>query len=144
MAVTTSKGRQSAIVAEASFVFGGLTDATAMAAVQVPVGATVVGGEVVVDTVWNSATTDVADVGDGSDANRYTANQIDFTVLGRTKLTLTGHVYTAADWIDITWNGTGAVPTTGAGRLIVQYMIPGRKDLSENIKLTKIPAKALV
>jgi len=144
MAVTQSKGRQSTIVAEASFVFGGLTDATAMPAVQVPVGAVVVGGEVVVDTVWNSATTDVADVGDGGDANRYTANQVDFAVLGRTKLTLTGFAYTAADWIDVTWNGTGTAPTTGAGRLFVHYVVPGRKDLSENIKLSKIPARDLV
>lgn len=102
-----------------------LTTATAVALAKLPAGARVVGGGLLVETVWNSGSSDVLDLGDGADDDRYTSSQIDLTSLGFTALTLTYFKNTTTDWVDGTWTGVGAVPTTGAARLFVEYIIDG-------------------
>lgn len=128
MAITKNGARQWPMVAYVDFTYDNLTDATGVAAIDIPVNATVVGGGLVINTVFNSATSDTIDVGDGSDTDRYTASPIDVTATGYTALTLTGYTYTAQDTIDILWDGTGAAPTTGAGTLIVWYIIDDRAN----------------
>ena len=123
-----TSGRQYPLVTWVDVAYGDLTTAVAAALADVPAGATVVGGAIIVDTVWNSATSDVADIGDGDDPNRYTASPVDLTALGRTALTLTGYKYASGDTIDITWTGTGAAPTTGAARVEIEYLLEGRAN----------------
>jgi hypothetical protein len=126
MAITKVSGRQSPLVAEVSFTYANLTDAVAVVTVDLPANATVVGGGLYVDTVWNSATSDVADVGDGVDDNRYTPTPVDLQLLGYQPLDVSGYIYTAVDTVDIKWDGTGAAPTTGAARLQVWYTVANR------------------
>lgn len=123
-----SQNRQWPLVAIQEFDYADLTSATAVPAVHVPEGARVIGGGIMVDTVWNSAVSDVLDAGDGVDDDEYTSSQIDLTSAGYTALTITGYKYTTPDWIDLTWTGSGAVPTTGAGRIIVMYVVDSREN----------------
>lgn len=102
-----------------------LTTAVATALAKIPAGGRVVGGGVLVETVWNSGTSDVLDIGDGADDDRYSSSQIDLTALGFTALDISYFKYTTTDWIDGVWTGTGAVPTTGAAKLFVEYIIDG-------------------
>jgi hypothetical protein len=126
MSITKNAGRQYPLVAYVDFTYSDLTDATGVEAIDIPANATVIGGGLYIGTVFNSATSDTIDVGDGGDTDRYTASPIDVTALGYTALTLTGYTYTASDTIDILWDGTGTAPSTGAGTLIVYYMIDER------------------
>ena len=115
-------GRQDVLVAVQAFDYSELVDATAVPAVNVPPGAIVVGGQLVITTVFNSATSDTIAVGDGT--NAYLA-ATDVTALGATALG-GGLPYSVSDTVDLTWDGTGAVPTTGAGYLVLEYVIDGR------------------
>lgn len=109
-------------------------DGTVEAVVTVPKNAIVVGGELVVDVVFNSTTSDVIDIGDGVDPDRYTASPIDLTALGRTALTLTGYEYPQQDTIDVGWTaGSTGTATTGSARLIVQYIVNGRSAFSHGL-----------
>ncbi len=121
-------GRQYPLVAIQDITYAQLTTGTAVPGIKLPFGARVIGGGLVVTTVWNSAVSDVLDIGDGVDADEYTSSQIDLTALGYTALTITGYEYTTSDWVDLTWTGSGAVPTTGAATLILMYTIDGRAN----------------
>lgn len=133
MAVTLLSGRQELIVAEAAFGFADLTTAVAAASVSVPEGAVVVGGYLVIDVVWNSLTSDVLDLGDDLDVDRYSATPVDITALGVTALDVTGFAYTTANTIDVIWTGVGTAPTTGTARLVVEYYVEGRAAFSEGL-----------
>lgn len=119
-------GRQYIVVAQMDFLFSDLVTAVAKPVIDVTGGNSVCGGALIVETVWNSATSDVLDIGDGVDPNEYTSSQIDLTALGRTALTLTGYTYAAKDTIDLTWTGVGTAPTTGAARLEVEILTDGK------------------
>jgi len=123
MTIVQQPWRGLTVARKAAFVFGDLTDETADPLIDVPAGAIVVGGGLYISTAWNSATTDVMDIGDGGDADRYTVAAIDATAADYTPLDLTGYEYTAADTIDVTWNGEGTAPSAGVGVLVVQYVI---------------------
>lgn len=128
MAITKDSGRQYPLVARVDFTYSDLTDATGVEAIDIPPGAEIVGGELVIETAFNSATSDTIDVGDGGDTDRYTASPVNVAATGRTALTLTGYTYTAKDTIDILWDGTGTAPTAGAGYLKVTYTIEDRAN----------------
>ena len=126
MAITKNSDRQCVLVASVDFTYADLTSGSQDAAINMPPGSSVIGGRLVIETAFNSATSDVAIVGDGADDNRYLASaSIAATGIIGTWL-VTGYEYTAADTIDIQWTGTGAAPTAGAGRLEVEYIIDGR------------------
>jgi len=125
MAITKDGGRQWPIYAEVEFSFGDPTEATATAAIDIPPNATIIGGSVMVDVAWDSATTAALDVGDAVDPNRYTVSTVDMKTLGATALDLTGYKYSTYDTIDVVLTNVGA-PTVGTARLAVQYVIEGR------------------
>lgn len=127
MAITQDAERQYALTVDIPFTYADFTSGTAAAALDVPENAFVVGGYFVIDTAFNSATSDTITVGDGVSANRY-ASGVNGQTAAATALTLTGYKYTADDTIDITWTGAGTAPTAGAGRLVVQYAIDGRAN----------------
>lgn len=134
MAVTKNVGRQEVIAARVVIGFADPTsDATASEGViQVPEGAQVVGGYVSVTEVFNSTTSDVLDLGDGGDIDRYSATQVNLAALGVTALDITGFTYTAQDDIDMQWTaGATGTATTGSFEIVVQYIVTNRAAFSE-------------
>ena len=132
MAITKNKGRQGVISAWVDIAFGDVpTTATAYTAVDLPVGAIVVGGDLVVDTAWDTGTTATLSVGDASSAARYLgATSVKST--GRTALVPTGFVTTATQpAISVTTVISGTATTVGAARLRVDYIVRKRAAFSQ-------------
>jgi len=125
MAITKNVGRQDILVARVEFGYADLTSGSFEAAAELPPNAEVVGGELVIDTVFDSGTSDTLTVGDSSSGGRY-ASGIDGQSAARTALTPTGYRYTGRDNVGITWTGAGTAPSQGAGHLNVQYIIKDR------------------
>jgi len=128
MAITKDAGRQWPLVAKVPFTYADFdTSGVAVAALDLPGNATVIGGELVVETVFNSGTSDALDVGDGASATRY-AGAVDGQAAARTALTLTGYKHTVPDTVDIEWTGAGTAPTQGAGYLLVMYTVDDKAN----------------
>lgn len=127
MAITKSGGRQWPLVARVDFTFADLVSGAAAPAVELPGGATVLSGEVYIETAFNSATSDSLTVGDTAGAATY-LGATSIAATGRTALVPVGSAYTAPDDLSVTWTGVGAAPTTGAGTLTVTYVIDGRSN----------------
>lgn len=109
------------------FTFEDLTSGTAAPIVELPPGAVVTGGMLVVETAFDSATSDTLVVGDADTADRYAA-AVDGQAAAATALTVTGLVTTTTTDIVLTWTGVGAAPTQGVGYLVVTYI---REDRSQ-------------
>ena len=126
MAITKDSGRQHVQTAYLTINYGDPTAyGTAEDAIELPPGAEVIGGEVVVTTAFNS-TTNMITLGDVTTANRY-ANAVDLKTAGRTALTLTGFVTTTTErFIRANLAQTGGVPTAGSVRIRVDYTVPAR------------------
>lgn len=128
MTITKNSDRQWPMVATVAFDYTMFTSGTAEAAVDVPAGAKVTGGRLIVDTAFDSGTSDVMEVGDGGDVDRYVASvDVQATGLIGTWLT-TGYQYTADDTVDIELTSVGTAATAGAGRLEVEYILDERSN----------------
>ncbi len=135
MAITKDFHRQYPLRAYVPFTYADFGESgVAEEAVDLPAGAIVTGGEIVITTAFNSAggTTpaDTLTVGDGSDDARYAAG-VDGQTAARTALGPTGYKYPAGDTVDIKWTpnaDTTTAPTQGAGYLVVEYVKPGRSN----------------
>ncbi len=125
MAITKDTGRQYPLVAQADFLLGDLTSAAAVGAIDLPQGATIIAGELVIGTVFNSTSSDAIVIGDSGTADRYLGNG-NGQALGRTALVPTGYTYTSPTTIHVKWTSGGGTPTTGAGTLRVTYTLDGR------------------
>jgi len=125
MSITKAQTVQYPVVASVSFTYADLTTTVVEDLCQIPAGATVVGGEIIVDTAWDSATSATLDIGDDGDDDRYTGTIINLKTAGRTALTLTGYKYTETDTVDATPTITGAT-TAGAARINIMYVVEGR------------------
>ena len=90
----------------------------------------VTGGAVVVKTAFNSATSDVIDVGDSVSQNRY-LNDGNIHATGVVALVPTGYVHAGGD-LTVRWVGVGAVPTTGQLQLRVDYIQVGRSEYTQD------------
>ncbi len=131
MAITKNRGRQSPIDAYVDFTFADILAAGGYAAIDLPVGAQPVGGDLVVDTAWATSTTATLSVGDASSATRY-ATTVDLKTPGRTALTLTGRRTTASEpSVVVTFALTGSAPTAGAARLRVAYIVNKRAAFAQ-------------
>lgn len=119
--------RQYPLSAMARFTFTDLTSGVAAPIVELPPGAVVTGGMLVIETAFNSATSDTLVVGDATVANRY-ANNVNGKTAGATALTLTGFVTTATTDVLLKWTGVGTAPSQGSGYLVVTYI---REDRSQ-------------
>lgn len=123
-ALTLDVGRQTILSASVALAFDNLADtAVAVKAVNLPYGATILGGFIVVDVAFDN-TTATLDVGDLTVANRY-ANDVNLKALGMTALTLTGYT-SDGDAIYVIPTLTGPAATVGSARLIVNYVIKNR------------------
>lgn len=133
MAVKKNSGRQELVCAYVDIDFSDLAGLSGVdaPAIDLPVGAVVVSGDVVVLTAFNSATSDVLDVGDAVSQNRY-VNDVNIHATGRTALVPTGYQHTASDnKLSVRWVGVGTVPTAGKVRVSVQYQVIGRAAFSQ-------------
>lgn len=92
--------------------------------INLPSGAVVTGGELVVETVSNDATTATVSVGDSASAARY-LGATNIKAAARTALVPTGYRGLGENLRITVANGTGGA-TTGKVTVRVQYVIPGR------------------
>jgi hypothetical protein len=126
--ITKDTNRQAPTVAIVEFGFADLATGVGQVAIDLPSGAIVIGGEIIIDEVYNSSVSDTLEVGDSEAATRYKGS-VDGQALGRTALVPTGkEVKSATGSVMLEWTGSGDAPTTGAGRLIVEYILSGRGD----------------
>jgi hypothetical protein len=127
MAVNKTSARQ--WVLSTGFIevsFADLPPGEAVELVDLPAGATVIGGEIVVDAVFNGGGAETVVIGDSLVANRY-GNAVALGSLARTALTLTGFTYTEPNSVRVV-RTANAVGTAGGARLRVEYVIQGRSN----------------
>lgn len=131
MAIKKNSGRQQLIVASVDINFADLVSGADLPAIDLPRNAVVTGGDVVVTTAFNSATSDVLNVGDASTGNRY-LNAQSIAAAGRTALAATGFTTTNGEpAVTVRWTGTGAAPTAGALRVCVHYYVKNRAAFAQ-------------
>ncbi len=123
-------GRQEVIAATADFTFADVT------AVDLPVGAIVVGDHLAINTIFNSAMDDKFSIGDqaigsAAVATTYAAQSSDIAAPGPIPIVPTGKKYSVPATVGVVWTGSGAAPTAGAGRLTVLYIVDGRAAFSQ-------------
>lgn len=132
MAFTKNNGHQFVKSAIADFTYADFVSGTYKELIDLPANAVVIGGRLIADTAWNSATSDTLAVGDNTTAARYKAAQDVKTAAGLWALVPTGFRVTNTQLgLGITWTGVGAAPTAGAGRLEVEYIVEGSADFSQ-------------
>lgn len=137
MPIKKLSGRQEVIAATADFKFSDLVNGAYEPAVVVPGGAIVVGGHLAITEIFNSATDDKFSIGDqvGKDVavkTTYAALSADIAAPGAVAIVPTGKKYTKPGTVGVAWTGTGANPTSGAGRLTVLYIVDGRAAFSHS------------
>lgn len=94
--------------------------------IPLPSGATVIGGELIVDTAFVGPTAATLSVGDSASATRY-ASAVSILAAARTALTLTGFRGAGED-IRIRLNTTVAVATAGKVTVRVLYTVQNRQN----------------
>lgn len=123
-----STDRQYPLVAYAEADFELLPTGEAVAVVRVQANGVVVRGGVIVTEAWDSGTSDVLDVGDADDADRYTASAIDLQAAGHTALDVTGDMYVEETDVIFTVTSAGAAATAGKMKAYVEYIVVGRSN----------------
>lgn len=132
MPIKKLSGRQEPVLAYIDIGYADVTTyGTAEGAFDIPGNATLIGGDVVVKTAWNSATTATLKLGDATDDDRYTASPIDLKTAGRTALTLTGYKHTVAEVLKALIAQTGTAATAGVARISIEYYVDGRSAFSQ-------------
>lgn len=129
-AVTFDDGRQNSVIATFPFTFDQLISATHIPLIKLPTNAVVLAANATIDTALNSATSDTVSISDqptGASARptEYSTAQ-NAHVIGNVPGVFNGYKYLAGGNLGVVWTGVGAVPTAGAGRLMVEYYIEGR------------------
>lgn len=128
--VTFDDGRQNPVVASFPFTFDQLTSAVHVPLIKLPTNAVLMSANATIDTALNSATSDTISISDqptGAAARptEYSTAQ-NAHVVGNIPAVFNGYKYLAGGNLGVVWTGVGAVPTAGAGRLVVEYYIDGR------------------
>ncbi len=125
MAFTKQNGRQSKLTATATIDAADWAAAAAPVGFDLPYNAIVTGGEIIVETVFDS-TTNTMSVGDSGSATRY-ASAVNLKAAARTALTLTGFRYTGSGGsVLLTYAMTGTAPTQGKAFINLEYIVVDR------------------
>lgn len=136
MPITKKSGRQDLVVATVDFNFADVpTTATVYEALDLPPNAIIAGGDFVVTTAWNTATSAAANIGDATLATRY-GSAIDLKVAARTPLTAAalGFIHGNNEKVlRFTPTYVGAAATAGAARLTVHYFVKDRAMFSHGL-----------
>ena len=120
----TDSGRQQRIECFVEVNVGDITSGEDYAWAWLPQGAADAKIDIVPIVVFNSATSDVLDVGNTSSENAY---KNDFSIAALTAGSATGLPTTSPGlWLTFRWVGAGAAPTTGQFRLFLSYIMEGR------------------
>lgn len=130
MTITKDFNRQMPLVAMVDINLADVTSGVDIAAIELPVNAIVLSGELVTTEAWNSTTSDVMDVGDAGSQNRYLNDGNIRALAARVPLVPTGFIHTGGD-LTVRWVSGGGTPTTGKVRLTVQYVIVGRSSSTQ-------------
>lgn len=131
MAIKKNSARQELVVAHLTLGFADPTTyGVAENAFDIPANAVITGGDIVVGTAWNSATTATLSLGDSGSATRY-ASAVDLKTAARTALTVTGLKYTVADFLKALVAQTGTAATAGSARICIHYYVEGRAAFSQ-------------
>lgn len=132
MNISKDSGRQNVKYAEVVVNLNDVSDGAAKDAIDLPLGASVVGGDLVVDTAFDAGTTATLSVGDASSATRY-LNAQNVKVTGRTALTITGFKTTISEQtLQVKYASSGTAATAGKARLRVMYVVDGRVDENQD------------
>ncbi len=134
MKLNAARGAQYPLLAEFTFNFNDTIEATdgvvkALNAplvaeiADLPYGAVVIGGEIIVETADAVSTTWTLSLGDSASATRY-ANAVTLKTAARTALTLTG--FRATEALRATIAQTGTAPTAGKVTVRALYVLAGR------------------
>lgn len=126
MPLTKVAGRQCVLSAAIPFTYADLTSGEITEAIDLPGGAYIVSGEVVVTTAFNSATSDAIEVGLLSGATNDLLSSTSIAATGITPIVPFAGSLATTDTVTVEWTGVGAAPTAGAGFLRVDYTIDGR------------------
>lgn len=106
--------------------YSDLTSGTAFTVGTLPAGAVVLDACAVVTTAFNSATSDVLNIGTASDGDGF-ATSLDITSAGKKAAdelaTSDDLLFSAAANVTATWTGTGAAPSAGAVEVIVSFVV---------------------
>lgn len=95
-------------------------------AINLPANATVIGGELIVETAYAGTTVATVSIGDSASATRY-GSTVNLMSAARTALTLTGF-RGAGENLRLTFNLTVANATAGKATVRVLYTIQGRSN----------------
>lgn len=95
-------------------------------AINLPANATVIGGELIVETAYTGTTVATVSIGDSGSATRY-GSTVNLMSAARTALTLTGF-RGAGENLRLTFNLTVANATAGKATVRVLYTIQGRSN----------------
>lgn len=132
MTIVKNSARQCPIFAYVDINLADLATGVVAPALQLPVGAVVLSGQLITTEAWNSTTSDVLDVGDVTSATRYLTDGNIRALAARVPLVPTGFVHTATEnTLSVTWTSGGGTPTTGKVRLEVTYYVQGRAEFSQ-------------
>ncbi len=111
----------------AEYAYSDLTSGTAVTLGTVPADCIIMDAGVVVETAFNSATSDVLDIGTSADGDGF-ATDLDLTTAGKIvadELATSDDLTPTAD-TDITfaWTGSGTAPSAGVIHVYVTYLVP--------------------
>lgn len=129
MSITKDSGRQDVLHASVEIGYEDVVSGVAQGAIELPGNAIIITGDVTVIEAFNSATSDVIDVGDADSANRY-LNDGNIHAAGRVPLVPTGYKTGNIGDVSVTVTSVGT-PTAGRVRLSVCYVVDGRTCSSQ-------------
>lgn len=126
MPIIKYSGRQEVISANVDINFGDILVPGLFPAIDLPVNAIVVGGDLTVVTPWVNTTTATVAIGDVTNNPRY-LSATNLMVAGRAPLLATGFLHTSVEnLIQALLAITGPAATAGYARLRVDYIVKGR------------------
>ena len=130
MSISKKDGRQFPLMACVDIGWADFVSGTLEAAVELPAGAIVIGGNLLVTEVFDSVTSDNMTVGDALDEDRY-LGATSMQALGLTPLVPTGFIPTGITNVTLTLTSVGGGIAAGAGKLMVEYIVPGRGQTTQ-------------
>ena len=125
MAISKDGGRQWPLTAKVNFTFAD-ADGVSVELIDIPGGATVTGGAIVIVNAFDSSTSATITVGDKTTADRY-ASGVDGKVAAGSALQPAGAVFSVTDALTLTITNVGT-PTVGDGYVLVSYIMNGRAN----------------
>jgi hypothetical protein len=136
-------GRQFPLFGYINVSYKNLDPGIAVPIFELPAGATLTDGRLIILEAFNSTGTDTIDIGDPGYPNAnpvVAANPVRYKVaanvhaLGASQdLGDDGIVYPAPIMLTARWNSGGGVPTTGKFRLEVLYVVAGRAQVAQGL-----------